>query len=93
MWTGNARYVADRTNGGRAKNANADLAEEMAGFTDAAFREDQTIIEAQQKSLYASRPMSLLTMNQRRNLFRGIVRELMVATPATTGGAETARAG
>jgi hypothetical protein len=93
MWIRNLRYAADRPNGGRGKDTSADLAEEMAGYTDAAFREDQTIIEAQQESLCASRPMSLLTMNQRRNPFRGIVRELMAATTATTGDAETARAG
>jgi hypothetical protein len=93
MWIRNIRYVVDRPNGGRGKDTSADLAEEMAGYTDAAFREDQTIIEAQQESLCASRRMSLLTMNQRRNLFRGIVRELMAATTAITGDAETARAG
>ena len=93
MRTYSARYVADRSFRGRAKNASAELAEEMADFTNVTFREAKTMIEAQQKSLDPSRPLLMLTIAGGPSLFRGIARELMAAETSTTGGAETVRAG
>ena len=66
--------------GGR-RQASAELAGEIFRFTEVAFHEDKTIIEAQQKviALDPSRQMLSLAMDGGPNLFRGIVRELIAA--------------
>jgi phenylpropionate dioxygenase-like ring-hydroxylating dioxygenase large terminal subunit len=81
--------------GGRSKDASEELAGEIFRLTEVAFHEDKVIIEAQQNIINQdpARPMLSLSMDGGPNLFRGIVRELIAAENATTGGAETARAG
>jgi phenylpropionate dioxygenase-like ring-hydroxylating dioxygenase large terminal subunit len=81
--------------GGRSMDASAELAGKIFRFTEVAFHEDKLIIEAQQGVIAQdpARQMVHLSMDAGPNLFRGIMRELMLVESSTAGGAETARAG